>query len=174
MQKYEQHLFGLGVKTGTKKDHFQTYNKKRGKGAWSLMSIFINAIIRVLLPTNACTHYMVQEPFYPNPSLVREDIVAVTGNLSMEATQPVQSSSNLLIDIQINVLASVHPGLKKKSDSESLWDYVHPCAPPEGEKTLSVLSPCNTFTKLKYPESIISWNEYPYSSKIMVPVLGEK
>ena len=32
MQEYEQHLIGLGVKTGTKKEHFHPYKKKKGRG----------------------------------------------------------------------------------------------------------------------------------------------
>ena len=32
MQEYEQHLIGLGVKTGTKKERFHPYKKKKGRG----------------------------------------------------------------------------------------------------------------------------------------------
>ena len=31
-QRYEQHLIGLGVKTGTKKERFHHYKKKKGRG----------------------------------------------------------------------------------------------------------------------------------------------
>ena len=32
MQEYEQHLIGLGVKPGSKKDHFHPYKKHKGRG----------------------------------------------------------------------------------------------------------------------------------------------
>ena len=59
---------------------------------------------------------------------------------AVEATRPTLSSCNLLNDTQTNVLASSHPGQKRKIVSETLLDYFHPHTPPEGEKALSLQS----------------------------------
>ena len=52
----------------------------------------------------------------------------------------VPSSSNLLNDTQYQVLPSKNPGLELTMLSGDLLHYVFPVTPPEGEKTLSVLT----------------------------------
>ena len=60
MQEYEQHLIGLGVKTGTK-EHFHPYKKKKGRGGKPASSRSPGYVL-----PNA-PQYMVQQPFYPHP-----------------------------------------------------------------------------------------------------------
>ena len=63
MQEYEQHLIGLGVKTGTRKECFHPYKKKKGRGGHqrqhSQQGVFYQSI--------PAPQYMVQQPFFPHP-----------------------------------------------------------------------------------------------------------
>ena len=63
MQEYEQHLIGLGVNTGTKKEHFHPYKKKRSRGGnqrhRAPQSMFYQPM--------PAPQYMLQQPFYPHP-----------------------------------------------------------------------------------------------------------
>ena len=52
--------------------------------------------------------------------------------MATEATHPALSSSNLLNDIQTNVLDSSHLGQKQITVSETILVYCYPHAPPEG------------------------------------------
>ena len=63
MQEYKQHLIGLGVKTGTKKERFHPYKKKRGRGGNQRH----HATQGMFYPTMPAPQYMVQQPFYPHP-----------------------------------------------------------------------------------------------------------
>ena len=63
MQEYEQQLIGLGVKTGTKKECFHPYKKKRGRGGNQRH----HAPQGMFYPTMPAPQYMVQQPFYPHP-----------------------------------------------------------------------------------------------------------
>ena len=76
--------------------------------------------------------------------MVAEEDVAVAGVAATEAAQVVPSSSNLLNDIQYQVLPSKKkkktPGLELTMLSGDPLHYVFPVTPPEGEKTLSVLT----------------------------------
>ena len=64
MQEYEQHLIGLGVKPGSKKEQrFHPYKKnKRGKGGSQ------QAPQGVYYQPMAAPQYMVQQPFFQPPS----------------------------------------------------------------------------------------------------------
>ena len=62
MQEYEQHLIGLGVKRGSKKDRFHPYKKhKKGRGGQRQppQGVFYQPI--------PAAQYMVQQPFFPHP-----------------------------------------------------------------------------------------------------------
>ena len=63
MQEYEQHLIGLGMKTGTKKEHFHPYKTKKGRGGnqrhHGPQGMFYQPM--------PAPQYMVQQPFYPHP-----------------------------------------------------------------------------------------------------------
>ena len=62
MQEYEQHLIGLGVKTGTRKERFHPY-KKKGRGGHqhehTQQGVFYQPM--------PAPQYMVQQPFFPHP-----------------------------------------------------------------------------------------------------------
>ena len=60
--------------------------------------------------------------------------------MAAEAAQVSTSSSNLLNDTQYQVLPSQNPGVELTMLSGDPLHCVFPVAPPEGEKTLSVLS----------------------------------
>ena len=62
MQEYEQHIIGLGVKTGTKKEHFPPY-KKKGRGGHQRQHAQ-QGVFYQLMPA---PQYMVQQPFFPHP-----------------------------------------------------------------------------------------------------------
>ena len=63
MQEYEQHLIGLGVKTGTKKERFHPYKKKKGRGGNQRH----HAPQDMFYQTMPAPQYKVQQPFYPHP-----------------------------------------------------------------------------------------------------------
>ena len=65
MQEYEQHLIGLGVKTGTKKEHFHPYKKKKGRGGNQPHHAPQGMFYQPML----APQYMVQQPFYPHPQV---------------------------------------------------------------------------------------------------------
>ena len=135
-QEYEQHLIGLGVKTGTKKERCHPYKKKKGRGGnqrhYTPQGMFYQPML--------APQYMVQQSFYPHPQGATENVLVAAEVTAVEVTCPTLSSSNLLNDTQTNVLASSHPGQKGIIVSETLLDYFYPHTPPEGEKTLSVQS----------------------------------
>ena len=62
MQEYEQHLIGLGVKIGTKKERFHPY-KKKGMGGHQRQ----HAQQGVFYQPMPAPQYMVQQPFFPHP-----------------------------------------------------------------------------------------------------------
>ena len=62
MQEYEQHLIGLGVKPGSKEQHFHPYMKnKRGRGGRQ------QAPQGVYYQPMPAPQYMVQQPFFQPP-----------------------------------------------------------------------------------------------------------
>ena len=63
MQEYEQHLIGLGVRPGSKKDRFHPYKKqKKGRGGHQHQ-----APQGVYYQQMPAPQYMVQQPFLPHP-----------------------------------------------------------------------------------------------------------
>ena len=155
MQEYEQHLIGLGVKPGSKKEQrFHPYEKNKRGG------VDVNRLNKGFT-TNPCRHPSIwcNCPFFSHHhKVVAEEDVAVAGVVAAEAAQVVPSSSNLLNDIQYQVLPSKNPGLELTMLSGDPLHYVFPVtplsvltllerektpcvqSPPEGEKTLCVLS----------------------------------
>ena len=155
MQEYEQHLIGLGVKPGSKKEQrFHPYKKNKRGG------MDVNRLNKGFT-TNPCRHPSIwcNCPFFSHHhKVVAEEDVAVAGVVAAEAAQVVPSSSNLLNDIQYQVLPSKNPGLELTMLSGDPLHYVFPVtplsvltllerektpcvqSPPEGEKTLCVLS----------------------------------
>ena len=63
MQEHEQHLTGLGVKTGTRKERFHPYKKKKGRGGQQCQ----HAQQGVFYQPMPAPQYMVQQPFFPHP-----------------------------------------------------------------------------------------------------------
>ena len=63
MQEYEQHLIGLEVKTGTRKERFHPYKKKKGRGGHPRQ----HAQQGVFYQPMPAPQYMVQQPFFPHP-----------------------------------------------------------------------------------------------------------
>ena len=63
MQEYEQHLIGLGMKTGTKKECFHPYKKKKGRGG----NQRYHAPQGMFYQPMPAPQYMMQHPFYPHP-----------------------------------------------------------------------------------------------------------
>ena len=109
MQEYEQHLIGLGVNPGSKKEQrFHPYKKnKRGRGEHQ------QAPQGVYYQPMPAPQYMVQQPFFqPPPKVVAEEDVVVAEVAAEEAAQVVTSSSNLLNDTQYQVLPLQNPGLE--------------------------------------------------------------
>ena len=136
MQEYEQHLIALGAKTGTKKECFHPYNKRRAE-----VEIKVTTLPKVC-STNPCQHLNTwcNIHFTPTHKGVVEEVMVAAEVVAAEATHLALSSSNLLSDTQTNVLASSHPCQKEITFSETLLDYFYPHDPPEGEKTLSATS----------------------------------
>ena len=137
MQEYEQHLIDLGVKPGSKKEQrFHTYKKnKKGRGGCQ------QAQKGVYYQPMLAPQYMGKLPFFSlHHKVVTEEDVVVAGVAAVEAAQVVPSSSNLLNDTQYQVLPSKNPGLKLIMLLGDPLHCVFPVAPPEGEKTLSVLT----------------------------------
>ena len=66
--------------------------------------------------------------------------MAVAGVAAAVVAQVVTSSSKLLNDTQYKVLSPKNPGLELTMLSGDPIHCVFPVAPPEGEKTLSVLT----------------------------------
>ena len=137
MQEYEQHLIGIGVKPGSKKEqHFHPY-KKNKKGR-----VDVNWLHKRFI-TNPCRLHNI---WCSNPSfnlhhkVVAEEDMVVAEVMAAEAAQVVTSSSNLLNDTQYQVLPSHDPGLELTILSGDPLHCVFPVSPPEGEKTLSVLT----------------------------------
>ena len=58
----------------------------------------------------------------------------------MGVTQTLGSINSLLNDISQTLLPSKNPGQRPTKVSDSLLDYLPQCVPPEGEKTLSVIT----------------------------------
>ena len=128
-QEYEQHLIGIGVKTGTKKS-VSTHTKRRRAGE----AINVNTPNKGY-SINPCWHLSTccNSPFFPTHKVVAEEVEAVAEDAVSEKTQ---SSSNLLNDTQQSLLASPQPGLKPKTFSDSLWGYPQVCAWLNGKKSL--------------------------------------
>ena len=63
MQEYEQHLIGLGVKTGTRKERFHPYKKNKGRGGHQRQQAQQGVFYQPML----APQYMVQQSFFPNP-----------------------------------------------------------------------------------------------------------
>ena len=63
MQEYEQHLIGLGVKTGTRKELFHPYKKKKGRGGHQRQHTQQGVFYQPM----PAPQYMVQQPFSPHP-----------------------------------------------------------------------------------------------------------
>ena len=137
MQEYEQHLIGLGVKSGSKKEQLSTHIRKaRGVG------VDVNKL-HTGFNANPCRLHNIwcsSPSFSLHPKVVAEEDVVVTEVAAAEAAQVVTSSSNLLNDTQYQVLPSQNPGVELTMLSGDPLHCVFPVAPPEGEKTLSVLS----------------------------------
>ena len=120
MQEYEQHLIGLGVKPGSKKEQrFHPYKKnKKGRGGRQ------QAPQGVYYQPMPPPQYMVQQPFFqPPPQGGRRG-----------------GCGGLLNDTQYQVLPSKNPGLELTMLLGDPLHCVFPVAPPEGEKTLNVLT----------------------------------
>ena len=132
MQEYEQHLIGLGVKTGTKKECFHPYKKKKGRGGHQLQ----HAQQGVFYQPMMAPQYLVQQPFFPTHRVVAEDVVAEE-DVAAEATHQPQSSSNLLNGTQQSELPPPQPGIRPKTLSENHWDYPQGCAQLNPNKSLS-------------------------------------
>ena len=115
MQEYEQHLIGLAVKSGSKKEQrFHPYKKsKRGRGGRQ------QAPHGVYYQPMRAPQYMVQRPFFQPPP---------------------QGGHRGGEDTQYQVLPSQNPGVELTMLSGDPLHCVFPVAPPEREKTLSVLS----------------------------------
>ena len=97
MQEYGQHLIGLGVKPGSKKEQrFHPYKKsKRGRGD-------VNKLHKGFT-TNPCQLHNIwcsNPSFNIHPKVVAEEDVVVAEAAATEAAQVVTSSSNLLSDTQ--------------------------------------------------------------------------
>ena len=93
--------------------------------------------------TNPCRHPSTwcNSPFFNHHhKVIAEEDVVVAGVAAAEAAQVVPSSSNLLTDTQYQVLPSKNPGLELTVLSGDPLHYVFTVTPPEGEKTLSVLT----------------------------------
>ena len=93
--------------------------------------------------TNPCRLHNIwcsNPSFSLHPKVVAEEDVAVTEAAAAEAAQVVTSSSNLLNDTQYQVLPLQNPGLELTMLSGDPLHCVFPVTPPDGEKTLSVLS----------------------------------
>ena len=93
--------------------------------------------------TNPCQlpniWYSSSPSFNLHIKVVAEEDVAVTESMAAEAAQVVANSNSLLSDTQYHVLPSQNPGLEQIVLSGDPLDCF-PCAPPEGEKSLSVSS----------------------------------
>ena len=128
MPEYKQHLIGLAVKTGVNKERFHPYKKRR-----AAVEINVTTLPRVC-STNPCQHPSTwcNSPFAPIPKGHAEEVVVEAEVMATEATHPALSSSNLLNDIQTNVLDSSHLGQKQITVSETILVYCYPHAPPEG------------------------------------------
>ena len=85
MQEYEQHLIGLGVKTGTKKERFHPCKKKKGKGGNH----------RHVTPQGM----FYQQPFYPHPQGGLKGGPGSCRGCGHGGTYPALSSSSLVNDI---------------------------------------------------------------------------
>ena len=93
--------------------------------------------------TNPCRLHNIwcsNPSFSLHPKVVAEEDVVVAEVAAAEAAQVVTSSSNLLNDTQYQVLPLQNPGLELTMLSGDPLHCVFPVTPPEGEKTLSVLS----------------------------------
>ena len=93
--------------------------------------------------TNPCRLHNIwcsNSSFSLHPKVVAEEDVVVAEVVAAEAAQVVTSSSNLLNDTQYQVLPSQNPGVELTMLSGDPLHCVFPVAPPDGEKTLSVLS----------------------------------
>ena len=121
-------LIGLEVKTGTKREHFHPYKKKKGRGGHQRQHAQKGYSI------NLCWHPSTwcNSPSFPTHRLVVEEDMAGAEDVATEATHQAQSSSNLL-----NVLPPPQPGIRPKTLSESPWDYPQGCAQLNGNKFLS-------------------------------------
>ena len=93
--------------------------------------------------TNPCRLHNIwcsNPSFSLHPKVVTEEDVVVAEAAAAEAAHVVTSSSNLLNDTQYQVLPLQNPGLELTMLSGDPLHRVFPVTPPEGEKTLSVLS----------------------------------
>ena len=133
MQEYEQHLIGLGVKTGTKKERFHPYKKKKGRGGHQCQ----HAQQGVFYQPMPAPQYMVQQPFFATHRVGAEEDVATEEDGAAEATHQPQSSSNLFNDTQQSVLPPPQPGIRPKTLSENHWDYPQGCVQLNPNKSLS-------------------------------------
>ena len=93
--------------------------------------------------TNPCRLHNIwcsNPSFSLHPKVVAEEDMVVVEVMATEAAQVVTSSSNLLNDTQYQVLSLQNPRLERTTLSGDPLHCVFPVTPPEGEKTLSVLS----------------------------------
>ena len=93
--------------------------------------------------TNPCRLHNIwcsNPSFNIHPKVVAEEDVVVTEAAAAEAAQVLTSSNNLLNDTKYQVLPLQNPGLKLTMFLGDPLHCVFPVTPPEGEKTLSVLS----------------------------------
>ena len=128
MEEYEQHLIGLGVKPGSKKEQrFHPYKKnKKGRGGnqQDPQGVY-NPCWRLNIWCN-------NPSFSLHPKVVIVEDVVFAEVAAAEAAQVVPSSSNLLNDTQYQVLPSKNPGLELIVLSGDPLHCVFPIIPPEG------------------------------------------
>ena len=123
------------MKPGSKKEQrFHPYKKnKKGRGGRQ------QAQQGVYYQPMPPPQYMVQQPNFFNHQhhkVVTEEDVTVAGVAAAVVTR----CCNLLNDTQYKVLSPENPGLELTMLSGGPLHCVFPVAPPEGEKTLSVLT----------------------------------
>ena len=137
MQEYEQHLIGLGVKPGSKKEPVSTHIRKTRR-----VGVDVNKLHKgfIITPCRCLNIWCNNPSFSLHPKVVVEEDMVVAEVMAAEAGQMVTSSSNLLNDTQYQVLPSQNPGIELTMLSEDPLHCVFPVTPPEGEKTLSVLT----------------------------------
>ena len=72
MKKYEQHLIGLAVKTGTKKEHFHPCKKKKGRGGHQRQHAQQGVFYQPMYSSTWCN-----SPFFPTLKVAEEvEVVA--------------------------------------------------------------------------------------------------